>query len=103
MKFETKSPILNGLIRRFKNKYVLTLTLFLIYFLFFDDNDVFTLYHYNARLHKIKKELVVSQDKLNQTQKTLSELDNPEYMEKYAREKKYFKMKDEDIFVFSEE
>lgn len=86
----------------FKNKYILTLTIFLVYTLFIDDNDVFTLLHFNKRLHKIKEELVISQEKLDQTKKTLSELDNPIYMEKYAREKKFFKKTDEDIFVITE-
>lgn len=102
MKLETKSPIVNKIIEKFKNKYIFVLTIFFVYALFIDDNDVFSLYNYNARLNKLKKELTISQKKLDQTKQTLTELDNPEYMEKYAREKKYFKMKDEDIFVFAE-
>lgn len=99
MKFKFKSEFLKKILRRFKNKYILTFTIFFIYALFIDDNDIFTIFHYRHRLHKIDTELVENKARLEETQKTISQLNNPDFIEKYARENKFFKKDDEDIFV----
>lgn len=75
------------------------MSIFIIYALFIDDNDIFTIIHYKQRLNAINKELSINTEKLQETQKTLKQLHNPSYIEKYAREKKFFKKDDEDVFV----
>ncbi|MBN9292353.1 MAG: hypothetical protein J0G96_00055 [Flavobacteriia bacterium] len=89
------------LLRKFRNKYLLTFTLFVTYVLFIDDNDIFTLINYHIHLHKTRRELADTEQQLRKTKEILQELDNPRSLEKYARENKYFKKDDEEIFVIT--
>jgi len=90
-------------LRYFRNKYILTLTLFVVYGLFLDDDDVFTLISQNGKLRKIKSNHEVVSEKLVKTQRTLKQLDHASALERYAREEKLFKKDDEDIFIISYE
>lgn len=86
-----------------KNKFLLTTCFFLIYTLFLDEQDIFSIFSQRQKLNKlsVKKEKIKS--KLIETQNTLNRLNQISEIERYAREKKYFKKNNEDIFViFSE-
>lgn len=87
----------------FKNKYILTSTIFVVYALFLDDNDIFSIISFKRKLNRIDdtKELVSSN--LNKTRSTLKKLKYTSELEKFAREEKFFKKDDEDIFVISYE
>jgi hypothetical protein len=87
----------------FRNKFVLTSTIFLIYFLFLDENDVFTLISHQRKLSKIKAEHEVFYENLKATRHTLRKLHFTSEVERYAREEKLFKKDDEDIFILSNE
>lgn len=89
------------IIRKFRNKYLLTFSLFVIYLLFIDDNTIITIVNYNIKLTKLEKALVDKEHKLKEVKLILTELNNPFYLEKYARENKFFKKDDEDIFVIT--
>jgi cell division protein DivIC len=90
-------------LRYFRNKYILTLTLFVFYGLFLDDDDVFTLISQNGKLRKIKSNREVVSEKLVKTRRILKQLDQTSALERYAREEKLFKKDDEDIFIISYE
>jgi len=83
----------------FKNKYLITSSLFLIWISFFD--------HYNFLFHsellQQKKELKREVNRLKkETTKNnifLRNMNNDEFMEKYAREHYLMKKKGEDIFM----
>lgn len=87
----------------FKNKYILTTTIFVLYSLFLDDVDIFTIFRQKSKLSELtdQKELVNSQ--LNETRHTVNQLKFDSELERYAREKKLFKKDDEDVFVISYE
>lgn len=87
----------------FKNKYILTITLFVVYALFLDDEDMFTLISQNSKLSKIQSEQRIMDKKLDETTKTLKQLDKSSALERYAREEKLFKKDNEDIFIISYE
>lgn len=87
-----------------KNKYIVTLLLFIIWLLFFDQNNLIQRYknirHYNQLIH--------DKDYYNERIETdanrLKELEtNKETLEKFAREEYYMKKPDEDIFIIVEE
>ena len=90
---------LNNIPPVFKNKYLITGMFFLILFVFF--------YHYNfffhAELVQQKKELKNELSRLKkETRKNkifLRNMNNDEFMEKYAREHYLMKKKGEDIFM----
>jgi hypothetical protein len=79
----------------FKNKYILTFTIFLIYNLFLDDVD--------KKLSALNDNKVAMQKQLDQTKHTLTQLKFDSELERFAREKKYFKRDDEDVFVITYE
>lgn len=86
-----------------KNKYAITIGIFVVYTLFLDDVDVFTIVRQNSKLSSLEEQKIQTQRQLSQTRETLDKLDNISGLEKYAREKKLFKLDDEDIFVISYE
>jgi hypothetical protein len=101
MEQNEKAKPYKKIIRKFKNKYILALTIFSIYSLFVDDNDIFTIVNYHIRLNKLENQLADKEQKLKSTKSILSKLSTPYQLEKYARENKYFKKDDEDIFVIT--
>lgn len=86
-----------------RNKYLLTLVIFLVYNLFLDDIDMFTIINRNARLSKLRADRTEVTIKLNETKRTLRELRHGNALEKYAREEKLFKKDDEDVFIITYE
>jgi hypothetical protein len=86
-----------------RNKYVITFFIFLIYFLFLDDMDVFMLIKQRNKLNKLKAHKIEMTLQLQETRKELKMLNNLNTLEAYARSEKFFKQKDEEIFVISYE
>lgn len=86
-----------------RNKYVITFFVFLIYFLFLDDMDIFMLVKQRSKLNKLKAHKVEMTVQLLETKKELKMLNNLNTLEAYARSEKFFKQKDEEIFVISYE
>ncbi len=87
----------------FKNKYILTFTIFSIYNLFLDDVDIFSIVYQNKKLSTLNDNKVAMQKQLDQTKHTLTQLKFDSELERFAREKKYFKRDDEDVFVITYE
>ena len=87
----------------FKNKYILTGTIFVLYGLFLDDVDVFTIFRQKAKLTQLNEQKEIVKSQLNDTRYTLDQLKFDSEIERYAREKKLFKKDNEDVFVISYE
>lgn len=88
---------------KFKNKYILAFTIFFIYNMFLDEVDIFAVISQNAKLHKLHENQAKLQAQLNETKTILKELRYSSELERFAREKKYFKKDDEDVFVITVE
>ncbi len=86
-----------------KNKYVVTILVFTLYSLFFDDIDIFTIVSQNRKLQNLRTESLETEKNLTQVQSTLKRLKYSSELETYARENKLFKKENEDIFVISYE
>ena len=65
--------------------------------------DIFMLMKQKNKLNKIKYQKIEMTNQLNETRKELKMLNDLNSLEAYARSKKFFKLKDEDIFVISYE
>ena len=88
----------------FKNFYFIVGTLFLLWILFFDSNDLFT----QRKLSNKKKELEASkefyEDKILEVKNDReSLLTDDEALEKLAREKYLMKKDSEDVYIVIEE
>lgn len=90
-------------LRFFRNKYIFTTTVFFIFALFLDENDIFTLISQKRKLSKIQADQEMMEQKLRETRYTLRQLHYSSELERYAREEKLFKKDDEDIFILSYE
>lgn len=65
--------------------------------------DIFSIYRQSKKLDQQEASKIEIQKKLKETEVTLKELRYRSGKEKFAREKKFFKKDDEDIFVISYE
>jgi hypothetical protein len=86
-----------------KNKYVIASLIFLIYSLFLDDIDLFTIIEQKQKLSKLNETQSELNSKLNATKVSLSKISNKSELEHYAREIKLFKKENEEVFVISYE
>ena len=83
-----------------KNKYILTITIFIIWLILLDTNNLFDRYRQVKELRKLKQEKEYLINKIEEDKKKLRELktDN-DNLEKFAREQYRMKSKDEDLYI----
>lgn len=82
-----------------KNKFLLASIIFVLYSLFLDENDIFTIMRQRRQLNELEKATVETQENLDQTLNTIARLKYTSEVERFAREKKLFKKDGEDVFV----
>lgn len=87
----------------YKNKFIVAGCLFFVYVLFLDDVDIFTIVNQNRKLYRLEASRDEIGHKLDSTRVLYRELHTTRALESFAREKKFFKQKNEDIFVISYE
>jgi cell division protein FtsB len=84
-----------------KNKYGLTIFIFLIYVLFLDDLDIFSIISQKQRLNKLEIQRDEMKNQLTSNRSTLRKLNKINYLEAYARSEKFFKKENEEIFIIT--
>jgi len=83
-----------------RNKYFLTLSIFIIWLLFLDANNLIERYNQISELHKLEKDRDYYIKKIEQDRKKLNELKTDNHnLEKFAREQYRMKRKDEDLYI----
>lgn len=87
----------------FRNKYLLTVAVFLVWMLFFDDRDIITThFRHPAELRQLEKSKEYYQEQIKTTRAELDLLrSNTGTIEKYAREKYNMKRDNEDVFIIT--
>jgi cell division protein FtsB len=90
--------------RFLKNKYILTLVLFFLWLLFFDQNNLLERHKLNSEYNQLLQEREYYMQKIEEDRKRIKELktDN-ENLEKFAREQYLMKKDNEDIFIIVED
>jgi len=87
-----------------KNKYVLTISVFAIWMLFFDQNNVMDRMRMSAEIRQLEADREFYLEQIEKDSTRLHELTTDrENLEKYAREQFLMKKPDEDVFVVIEE
>lgn len=87
-----------------KNKYFITLTVFGLYLLFFDQNNLMDRFEAMANLKQLQKDKEYYIEKIEEDTKRMKELKtNDENLEKFAREQYLMKKPNEDVFIIVEE
>lgn len=97
-------PVLNKALYYLKNKYILTLLVFIVWMMFLDDNNMI----YKMKCNKEIKQLLNDKEfylkKKEEDKKRLEELrTNDKNLEKFAREQYFMKKENEDIFYIVDE
>ena len=86
-----------------RNKYSLTLLVFVVWLVFFDHNDLFVQMERTGELKQLEKGKRYYTEQIQEMKKELSELDNdPASLEKAARERYMMKKDNEDVFIIEE-
>ncbi|MEJ7736087.1 MAG: septum formation initiator family protein [Chitinophagaceae bacterium] len=88
-----------------KNKYLLAITVFLIWMFFFDDRDIITThFRHTSELKELQQSKTYYEEQIASTKKELVQLkSNAATIEKYAREKYLMKRENEDLFIIVHE
>ncbi len=86
-----------------KNKYILTIAVFGVWLMFFDQNNLWDKMKLKSRINHLEKQKHHYEVEIEQNQRKLSEIqESPESLEKFAREEYLMKKKNEDIFIIVE-
>ena len=87
-----------------KNKYLVTLTVLVVWVIFFDKNDLSTQIELRKEVKQLEEERNYYAHEIAEITSDIRELTtNPKTLEKFAREKYLMKRDNEDIFVIVEE
>jgi cell division protein DivIC len=83
-----------------RNKYVLTIAIFIIWILLFDSNNLIARYKEMRELRKLKIDKEYYVEKIENDRKKLHELKTDNHnLEKFAREQYRMKKPDEDLYI----
>ena len=84
----------------FRNKYFLTLTIFIVWIILLDTNNLVERYRQISELHKLKNDREYYIKKIEEDRRKLNELKTDDHnLEKFAREQYRMKRKDEDLYI----
>ena len=84
----------------FRNKYVLTIIIFLVWLLLFDSNNLIARYKDLRELHKLKTDREYYIKRIEIDKQKLHELKTDNHnLEKFAREQYRMKKSDEDLYI----
>lgn len=85
------------------NVYVLVLTVFVIWMLFFDTNSVLIHLELRKQIKKLEKQQEFLREEIAKDKQVIEKLSDPEELEKFAREQYYLKKKNEEIYLIEYE
>jgi cell division protein DivIC len=89
-------------LRHLKNRYVISSLALVLYILLLHDTDVFSLQKRKEKVANLEQEIIHRQIEIEKLKEDMKALEDIESLEKFAREKYYFKKADEDLFVVSD-
>jgi len=83
----------------FSNIYILTSLIFFIWIFFIDSNSILVNLKLKKEINKLIDRKEVLERQIEIDKKIISNLKNPDSLEKYAREKLYMKKDNEEIYI----
>ena len=89
----------NKVVRILSNKYVIILLLFVVWMIFFDENSLINHWELDKEIDKLEKSNEYYRDQIEQDKKVIDNLNDPDSLEKYAREEYKMKKENEEIFL----
>lgn len=87
----------------FSSVYVLVLTAFVIWMLFFDTNSLLIHLELKKEINKLEKQKEFLKKEISKDKEIIEKLSDPKELEKFAREQYYLKKKNEEIYLIEYE
>ena len=81
------------------NLYILISVVFFIWIFFIDSNSILVNIKLNKEISELKERKDILENQIQVDKQIISNLQNPDSLEKYAREKLYMKKENEEIFI----
>ncbi len=81
------------------NIYVVILTVFVVWMLFFDENSYLTHKEFNKEIKELETWIEYHKSKIAKDKETIKNLQDSLLLERYAREKYLMKKENEDIYI----
>lgn len=81
------------------NMYVLVLTAFVVWMVFFDTNSLLIHWELRKEIKKLEKQQEFLKEEIAKDKKIIEKLSDTEELEKFAREHYYLKKKNEEIYL----
>ncbi len=89
----------NKVFRFLSNKYVIVLVLFIVWMGFFDENSFINQRELDNEIDKLENANEYYKKQIDADQNIIENLNDPDSLEKYAREEYKMKRENEDIFI----
>lgn len=94
----------SGVLKLFRNKWIITTVLFLVWIIFFDENSIISHQKNKRRLHELKQQEEYYRERIEIDKQKLEDLKaGEEKLEKFAREQYFMSKPDEDVFVVTDD
>jgi|TARA_B100001093_G_scaffold216089_1_gene207382 cell division protein DivIC len=81
------------------NIYLITITVFLIWIFFLDSNSVIVNFKLKKEINELKERKAELEQSIAIDKKIISSLQNPDSLERFAREKLFMKKDNEEIYI----
>ncbi len=98
-----KKALQNKLNTVIGNKYLLTVFLFLLWISFFDQDNWVERGRNQRELDGLYQEIEEYKQKIEEDKRLLQQIQDPDFLEKFAREEYFMKKENEDIFIVIED
>ncbi len=98
-----KKALQNKLNTVIGNKYLLTVFLFLLWISFFDQDNWVERGRNQRELDGLYQEIEEYKQKIEEDKRLLQQIQDPAFLEKFAREEYFMKKENEDIFIVIED
>ena len=85
------------------NRYVIVTVFFIVWMVFLDNTSYLEHRVLNKQLDELKNNKKYFQDEISKDEQNIKKLNNPDQIEKYAREKYYMKRENEDVYIIEYE
>jgi len=89
----------NKVVRILSNKYVIILLLFFVWMIFFDENSLINHWELDKEIDNLEKSNEYYRNQIEQDKEVIDNLNDPDSLEKYAREEYKMKKENEEIFL----
>jgi cell division protein DivIC len=87
------------IIKIITNKYVIILSIFIIWMVFFDENSLLNHMEFNKEIDKLESEKEYYKSEIYKDSSLIHKLENKKELEKFAREQYNMKKENEDIYL----